>query len=373
MPGRTGSDLASFLLGVPQGGARRLQAGSENGGWVNGFYFGDQWRASSRLTVNWGLRWDMTRLTSWGGTEDGTIYVGVLNFDNGSYILQTTPPPCSKTGKAPCLPGDSLPAHVTVADNGRIYPGDYKNFAPRLGLAYRLGIEDGDPYRRRHLLRKLGHLGAAGTELWSGMAVGQSAPGHQSEPERDRGSCVKSAERRRRRSAAGAHSVHQLQTFKDPFMKIPYAAEWNFGIQQQLGSSTTLSVDYVGSHGSRLDLNTFVNTARTPGPGPQIDRRPFSYITPTNFERTNGRSSYEALELGMNRRMSTAWATWFHIPGPSRWTSLAPAGPASKAAQPGPLQRQCGQERIGVRFDPRLQHKRDLSTTDRRRPAALHR
>ncbi|HTM50812.1 MAG TPA: carboxypeptidase-like regulatory domain-containing protein, partial [Bryobacteraceae bacterium] len=47
--GRTGSDLASWLLGVPVGGSRRLQAGSENGGWVNGFYFGDQWRASSRL------------------------------------------------------------------------------------------------------------------------------------------------------------------------------------------------------------------------------------------------------------------------------------------------------------------------------------
>ena len=96
----------------------------------------------------------------------------------------------------------------------------------------------------------------------------------------------------------------QLQTFKDPFMKVPYAAEWNFGIQQQFGSGATVSVDYVGSHDSRLDLNTFVNTARTPGPGPQIDRRPFSYITPTNFERTNGRSSYEALELGVNRRMS---------------------------------------------------------------------
>jgi hypothetical protein len=120
--GRTGSDLASWLLGVPVGGSRRLQAGSENGGWVNGFYFGDQWRASSRLTINWGLRYDMTRLTSWGQVEDGTIYVGVLNFNDGSYILQTTPPPCSKTGKAPCLPGDKLPDHVTLADNGRIYP-----------------------------------------------------------------------------------------------------------------------------------------------------------------------------------------------------------------------------------------------------------
>lgn len=86
-------------------------------------------------------------------------------------------------------------------------------------------------------------------------------------------------------------------------MKTPYTSEWNFGIQQQIGATTALSVDYVGSHGSRLDLNTFFNTA-TPGPGPQAARRPYSYITPTNFERTNGRSSYEALEVSLNRRMS---------------------------------------------------------------------
>lgn len=42
-------------------------------------------------------------------------------------------------------------------------------------------------------------------------------------------------------------------------MKTPYAGEWNFGIQQQFGTNTALSVDYVGSHGNRLDLNTFLN------------------------------------------------------------------------------------------------------------------
>lgn len=93
-----------------------------------------------------------------------------------------------------------------------------------------------------------------------------------------------------------------LQTYKDPFMKAPYTEEWNFGIQREIAENTALSVDYVGSHGSRLDLNTFFNTAVTPGPGAQAGRRPFSYITPTNYERTNGRSSYEALEVSVNRK-----------------------------------------------------------------------
>ena len=59
-----------------------------------------------------------------------------------------------------------------------------------------------------------------------------------------------------------------LQTYKDPFMKTPYTEEWNFGVKQQIDEKTALSVDYVGSHGSRLDLNTFFNTAVTPAPGP---------------------------------------------------------------------------------------------------------
>ena len=88
------------------------------------------------------------------------------------------------------------------------------------------------------------------------------------------------------------------------FMKAPYTEEWNFGVQHQFGEGTALSVDYVGSHGSRLDLNTFFNTAVTPGPGALAGRRPYSYITPTNYERTNGRSSYEALEISLNRRGS---------------------------------------------------------------------
>src|SRR2546426_159531 len=98
-PGKTGSDLASFLLGVPVGGTRRLQGGSENGGWVNGYYFGDQWKATDRLTVNWGLRYDTTLLTTWGAKSDKTIYVGSLNANNGTYIVQVPTPSCADTGK----------------------------------------------------------------------------------------------------------------------------------------------------------------------------------------------------------------------------------------------------------------------------------
>jgi hypothetical protein len=302
--GRTGSDLASFLLGVPSAGTRRLQGGGENHGWVDGFYFGDQWKATSRLTVNWGLRYDLTLRTTWGTKSDNTIYVGSLNGNNGTYILQVPTPLCSQTGKAPCIPGTGLPDHVVVSDNGHIYPNDYKNLAPRLGVAYRM--------TSKTVIRAGGGIFYDNWATWVqlGQSYGANWPSVNLLQATNQNPDVVQVRAANPLAAIGAGALPAatpftlLQTYKDPFMKTPYTEEWNFGIQQQVGSTTALSVDYVGSHGSRLDLNTFFNTA-TPGPGPQAARRPYSYITPTNYERTNGRSSYEALEVSLNRRMTS--------------------------------------------------------------------
>jgi hypothetical protein len=295
----------AFLLGVVNGGARRLQGGGENGGWVDGFYFGDQWRATDRLTVNWGIRYDLTLLSTWGSKSDGTAYVGSLNLNNGTYILQWPTPFCSQTGKAPCIPGSSLPANVVVSSNGHIHQYDPGDVAPRLGLAYRLGSKT--------VIRTAGGIFYDNWATWSqlGQSFGGAWPTVNQLTTTNLNPDVPTVKSANPLGALGtgvlpaATPFTQNLTFKDPFMKVPYTEEWNFGIQHQLGQNTGLSVDYVGSHGSRLDLNVFANTAVTPTPGPQPARRPISYITPTNYERTNGRSSYEALEVSLNRRISS--------------------------------------------------------------------
>jgi hypothetical protein len=302
--GHTGSDLASFLLGVPSAGTRRLQGGGENHGWVDGFYFGDQWKATSRLTVNWGLRYDLTLLTTWGVQSDNTIYVGSLNGNNGTYIVQVPTPFCSQTGKAPCIPGTSLPDHVVLANNGHIFQNYYKDFAPRLGLAYRV--------TNKTVIRAGGGIFYDNWATWVqlGQSYGANWPSVNLLQATNLNPNLITVRAENPLAAIGAGALPAatpftlLQTYKDPFMKTPYTEEWNFGIQQQIGEKTALSIDYVGSHGSRLDLNTFFNTAVTPGPGALSPREPYSYITPTNYERTNGRSSYEALEVSLNRRMS---------------------------------------------------------------------
>ena len=57
--------------------------------------------------------------------------------------------------------------------------------------------------------------------------------------------------------------------------KIPYAMEYNFGVEQQLAQTLVLNLDYVGSLGRHLFIQPAANTALTPGPGPVGPREPY--------------------------------------------------------------------------------------------------
>ena len=74
-------------------------------------------------------------------------------------------------------------------------------------------------------------------------------------------------------------------------MKNPYSLQWNFGIQHQFSSSTSVSLNYVGSGSRRTSMGGYCNVALTPGPGNPRDREPFPYFTPSYFERSVGRAN----------------------------------------------------------------------------------
>ena len=149
-----------------------------------------------------------------------------------------------------CLGSAVQPALVRVA---RV-AGDpaVVNFAPRLGIAYRLGPKT--------VIRTGAGIFYENWATWVqlGQSYGAAWPSVNLLQATNQNPNLVEVRASNPLSAIGAGALPaptpftQLQTFKDPFMKVPYAEEWNFGIQQQIGSSTTVSVDYVGSHGSRL-------------------------------------------------------------------------------------------------------------------------
>ena len=94
----------------------------------------------------------------------------------------------------------------------------------------------------------------------------------------------------------------QSTWFADPYLKRPYADQWNFGVQQQITSGTVLTANYVGSVGRKLDVGGAYNVALTPGPGNPQARAPFPYIGATAYDRSVGKSNYNAFQLSLNGR-----------------------------------------------------------------------
>jgi len=124
----TGADFADYLLGATsttnapytQAAEQFLDSRTRYGG----AFFQDTYKVSNRLTLNLGLRWEVSM--PWYDTQ-GKIQTFVPG-------LQSTVFPLAPTGLV--FPGDpGIPK--TLA------PTRYNNFGPRLGLAYSPGFSDG--------------------------------------------------------------------------------------------------------------------------------------------------------------------------------------------------------------------------------------
>ena len=318
----TGNSMASFLLGLPNSTNRRNVNITTHGGWVDGFYIQDQWKVSSRLTINLGFRYDVTLWPIYGSPSQGNQFVGDTDLDTGTYILARTPPACSAVSSGPCIPtaGGVLPAHV-VPDpqtNGAILHNTFDNWQPRLGLAYRVG--------QNTVIRA-----SAGRFFDNWAAVQQLATNWQGNwPDvsfllaNNLNNTVPNATVQDPLNLGSGGRIfpaptpfNQVNWMIDPYYKDAYSIQWNFGIQQQVGTNTVIEADYVGSHDSRLDSGAYRNTALYPAPGPITDRQPFPYITPTYFDKSVGMSSYEALQFkarkttarGLTFLASYTWST----------------------------------------------------------------
>lgn len=113
----TGFDFADFLIGAPGYYQQGQQAPLHSRSRYYGLYAQDSWRVASALTLNYGLRWDVS--TSWWEKNNQleTIIPG-----EQSIVFPGAPPGWVFPGD-PNVPSTLAPTH-------------YNNFAPRIGLAY---------------------------------------------------------------------------------------------------------------------------------------------------------------------------------------------------------------------------------------------
>lgn len=306
--GNTGSPLASFLLNVPDSAERRNTLQQTRWGGEMGLYFSDQWKATSRLTMNMGLRYDRTFIPPYGKQIDipGGMETGDMDFNNGTYIVQVMPPSCAERGHAPCIPGGVLPSNVVVSPNKKLLANSTKNFQPRFGLAYRLNSKtvvrtgfgvffdnwSGVMQMTTNsfgLWPDIGILNALNLNYPSSLNPTPTVMGTNPIPQG---------------VIPPPTPFNTVGWYFDPNLKNPYSEQWNFGVQRELTPGTVLDVNYVGSQSHRLDIGTYYNVAVTPGPGDPRLRQPYPYITPTYYDRSVGNGNYESLQFNLSRRPS---------------------------------------------------------------------
>jgi hypothetical protein len=344
--GKGGNSLASYLLGVVNNANRRdVNEKTRLGGLFSAF-FQDSWKATNKLTVNYGIRYDLTLIPPYGTrdtiAQQGGIETGDFDFSNGTYVLQFPPPPCTVRGAAPCIPSimldaqgnavacdpstqtclppGTLPPHVVIDSRGRISHNTYTNVGPHLGFAYRA--------TPRTVVR-----GGAGIvyDNWAAVSqmsqniegdwpgIGQLIANNLNQP----GGSTTNSQGQPLVSAlnpfagSGAAGLPAPTPFfsggvnwhYDPHIKNAYAYQFNFGIQHQLNSTTAITGSYVGSMTHRANIGGMYNTALQPSPLPNPQSRSlYPYMISTFYDRSVGFADYHAFQLSVNKRYSNGLA-----------------------------------------------------------------
>ena len=318
----TGNDFADFVIGAPTNFVQGQATPSNGRGKYLGLYGQDSWRARPNLTLNYGLRWDVS--TPWYEQHNQleTIVPG----------LQSKVFPGSPRGWV--FPGDpGIPP--TLA------PTRYNNFGPRVGLAY-------SPSANSGFLKKLtGGPGQTSIRagfgifftafegatnfneigdapfgfFWVGTAPSFSTPfvnrtdgGLQGAtgqkfpvvfPPLDVGpnnpdSSVNWSALTPIASSPGFYKENRL----------PYTEHYDLSLQRQLTAGTLVTLSYVGTQGHRLLVTEEANPASPaaclaiPGCGPGTEsnydvRLPiFGPLFGTNgYFKSIGQASYNSLQL----------------------------------------------------------------------------
>ena len=268
----TGNDFADYILGAPTGAGNGYTQAAlqllDSRTRYGGAYVQDSWKATPNLTLNLGLRWEVSM--PWYDTQ-GKIQTWVKGEQ--SQVFPGSP-------KGLVYPGDpGIPK--TLA------PTRYNNFGPRIGLAYSPSFSDGV------LGKVFGGPGKTSIRASYGMyytsvedlnlfyEVADAPFGlYWTSP-----NSVDFSEPFRNRVSGGPDGVGQRFPFHVPIPgspsnktlnfsvyepmsyfpgydihnKLPYAEHFNFSIQRQLSRTTVLTLSYVGTEGHRLIAQTESN------------------------------------------------------------------------------------------------------------------
>jgi hypothetical protein len=92
----------------------------------------------------------------------------------------------------------------------------------------------------------------------------------------------------------------------DPRLKVPYAMEFNLGVERQVTPNLTATLNYVGSESRHLFIQPMYNAPLPSemGSGPVAPRTPFPFLGQFPVDYNVGVSNYNAFEAKLQKRFS---------------------------------------------------------------------
>jgi hypothetical protein len=247
----TGNAIASILLGTASGGSTGIAFLPASRAWLHGVYLQDDWRATRKLTVNLGIRWEVQRPVR-------EIHNRQTYFDYNAVN------PIS------AAIGQNVLGEVKFnsQSNRDLYNIDYKNFAPRFGFAYQL-------------LPRLVMRGGFGIFYPISYRGGGPAPGFNADtpfvaslngglnPNATLNNAFPSGLVPVTGNSLGALTNVGFSTGAvNANRKATYVQQWMYGFQFAPTANDVLDLTYVGNHGARV-ISSSLNTN-------QIDPKFFS-------------------------------------------------------------------------------------------------
>lgn len=353
-PGQLGQSVAAFLLGIPSGGGvvRAASYAEQSLSW--GLFVQDDWRLSSRLTLNLGLRWE------YQGALTERFNRSVRGFDPSfaqpfdaqvrtNYAANPTP----EVGAAQFASRGGLTFAGEGGQPRLLYNVPKTNFMPRIGITYAMD--------RKTVLRAgygmfFGFLGQRRSDvIQTGFSRTTSFI-----PTLDNGLTFSSTLSNPYpngileplgASQGGLTFAGQSITFFNENPLPPYMQRWQAGVQRELGSGYVVDIAYVGNRGTHIEIGQnlnvtpqrYLSTSPTrdqaainylsqnlPNPfrgllpagsigafnGVNIARerllRPYPHFDAVNQSRFDGYSWYHSLQAGVEKRFSKGYTVSFN-------------------------------------------------------------
>lgn len=291
--------FADFLLGVPDGSAITYIGDIGRTRTTNwNAFIQDDWRVTSNLTINLGLRYEL-----YTPPKDKFGRQGYMDPKDGALVFASNAPLNDPIPGAGIKESD-LTFPVRRFDRDHIMIGDNNNFGPRFGFAYKLPFSPNTVIRGgygiSYVYFPFSDIGV-NTQRLLPFAIQVSLSSDFDKPTLDYNFDVGGA-----RNVLLARTPVAISGIS-PDVHWGDVQQWNLDIQHQFAGNWLLDVGYLGNSAHHLAQRYPTNVPLTLGTASVQSRRPFPRFAGVNQVQSDINNSYNALTARLEKRFSKGY------------------------------------------------------------------